>query len=89
MLAMKKFVDSWVLVSINTDGVDFLPNMAGAIVDNTTFQKVHDRKIKAQYYLKHYDSYWLFNKIGNSLIKIGYTGTNVGDIMVYLIKKDK
>ncbi len=85
MLAMKKIVNSWAVASINTDGADFLPNVAGAIIDNTTFQKVQTKKINIQFYLKRYDSYSLFNKIGNSLIKTGYTGTNVGDIIIYTI----
>jgi hydroxypyruvate reductase/glycerate 2-kinase len=37
-------------------------------------------------YLDRYDSNTLLAKIGRSLIVTGDTGTNVGDVIIYLLK---
>ena len=82
LLALKKYPGDWVLASIATDGSDFLPDAAGAIIDNDS----PDGDIKS--YLNKYDSYNFFKKIGNSLIETGHTGTNVCDLVVYLLTKN-
>lgn len=76
-----RFKKDWVVACLSTDGADYLDDIAGAIVDRHTF-----RKIKPIPYIQRFDTYNLFNKAGNSLILTGNTGTNVCDIVVYLIK---
>lgn len=77
----------WVAASTGTDGSDFLPDVAGAIVDNNTPETAREKNIDVVSYLERYDSYTLLEKIGDSLIITGDTGTNVGDVTVYMKEK--
>ena len=86
MLAMKQYASEWVVASVGTDGSDFLPDVAGAIVDNNSLDIVKTKGIDVEPYLERYDSNTLLDKTGNSLIITGDTGTNVGDIIAYLLK---
>jgi len=83
--ALKKYPKHWVLASVGTDGSDYLPNVAGAIVDNKSAMVLNEKKIDLKKYINQFDSYNLFKSIGNSIIKTGNTGTNVCDLMVYII----
>jgi len=86
MLAMKNYPGQWLVASVGTDGSDFLPDVAGAIVDNSALAKARARGIDVKSYLDSYDSNTLLNKIGSSLVLTGDTGTNVGDIILYLLR---
>jgi glycerate 2-kinase len=85
MLAMKTYHGRWVIASVGTDGSDYLPDVAGAIVDNNTLDRAIAQRLDVQTYIDKYDSYTLFQKLGSSLIVTGSTGTNVSDIMLYLL----
>jgi glycerate 2-kinase len=85
LLAMKQYPGAWVVASAGTDGSDFLPDVAGAIVDRGSLAEVRTRGLDASDYLKRCDSNTLLAEIGYSLIVTGDTGTNVGDVMVYLL----
>lgn len=86
MLVMKGYTGQWLVASIGTDGSDFLPDVAGAIVDNNSLTSAKARGLDVNSYLYRYDSNTLLNKIGNSLVITGNTGTNVGDVILYLLK---
>lgn len=86
MLAMAKYPGQWLVASVGSDGSDFLPDVAGAIVDNNSLAKAKTNALNIKSYLDRYDSNTLLNQIGNSLIVTGNTGTNVGDLMLYLLK---
>ena len=86
MLAMKQYPGEWVVTSVGTDGSDFLPDVAGAIVDNNSLDIAKAKGIDVESYLGRYDSNILLDRIGNSLVITGDTGTNVGDIIIYLLK---
>jgi glycerate-2-kinase len=86
ILAMKQYAGEWVIASVGTDGSDFLPNVAGAIVDNNSLDIAKAKGIDVQSYLERYDSNTLLDKIGGSLVITGDTGTNVGDVIIYLLK---
>jgi glycerate 2-kinase len=85
MLAMSEYPGEWTLASAGTDGSDFLPDVAGAIVDDKTLDSARNKGIDVEEYTARYDSNTLFEKIGGSLIVTGSTGTNVGDIIVYIL----
>ncbi len=85
ILAMADYEGDWALASVGTDGSDFLPDVAGAIVDNYSLAEVKSKNIDVKYYLDRYDSYNLLKILGNSLVITGDTGTNVGDIIVYVL----
>ncbi len=84
-LLLRSFKREWVCACVGTDGSDFIPDAAGAIVDHTTLDTYKSRVPDYLYRLKNFDSYNLLQKAGRSLIITGNTGTNVGDIIVYLI----
>jgi len=74
----------WMLASVGTDGVDGPTDAAGAVVDATTVE----RAIRAGLappgeFLHNNDAYGFFAPLGD-LIKTGPTGTNVGDLQVFL-----
>ena len=84
MLAMQKYKKDWVVASVSTDGLDYLTDVAGAIVDNNSLALAEGIGADAGKYIKRYDSNSLFKKINRSLIVTGDTGTNVGDVIVYI-----
>jgi len=86
ILAMKQYPGEWVVASVGTDGSDFLPDVAGAIVDNDSLDNAKAKGIDVKSYLNGYDSNTLLDKIGGSLVITGDTGTNVGDVILYLLK---
>ena len=86
MLAMTKYPSQWVIASLGTDGSDFLPDVAGAIVDNNSLDNAKAKGIDVKSYLDRYDSNTLLDRIGDSLVITGDTGTNVGDVILYLLK---
>jgi glycerate 2-kinase len=86
MLAMEPYPNEWVVASVGTDGSDFLPDVAGAIVDQDSLNRAKVKGINVKSYLERYDSNQLLEQIGGSLVITGDTGTNVGDITIYLLK---
>ena len=86
MLAMAPYPGDWVVASVGSDGSDFLPEVAGAIVDHNSLGKAKKKKIDVKAYLDRYDSNTLLEQLGSSLIITGATGTNVGDVMLYLFR---
>jgi len=85
MLAMENYPGQWLVASIGTDGSDFLPDVAGAIVDKDTVERARAKGLNMRDYLDRFDSYSLLKAIGGSLVVTGDTGTNVGDIALYLL----
>ena len=85
MLALEKYTGEWVVASVGTDGSDFLPDVAGAMVDNNSLIRARAEGIAVESYLDRYDSHTLLKKIGGSLVVTGDTGTNVGDVIVYIL----
>ncbi|MBR9706766.1 DUF4147 domain-containing protein [Candidatus Pacearchaeota archaeon] len=86
MTLFKDCPKDWVIASVGTDGSDFLEDVAGAIVDKDSLKTAEEKELKVKDYLERYDSFNLLEKIGNSLILTGNTGTNVCDVIVYVIK---
>jgi hydroxypyruvate reductase/glycerate 2-kinase len=86
MAALRDYPGEWVMAGIGTDGSDYIDGIAGAIVDKSSLKVADLKGIEIQPYLDGYDSFTLFEKIGNSLVKTGNTGTNVGDAVVYILK---
>ena len=86
MLAMQRYPGEWAVASVGTDGSDFLPDVAGAIVDNNSLDNARAIGIDVESYLERYDSNTLLDKLGDSLIITGPTGTNVADVIIYLLR---
>ena len=70
-------------VSLATDGNDGPTDAAGAVVNGETRQRAERLGMSASDYLSRNDAYSFFDPL-NDLIKCGYTGTNVNDL-IFLI----
>ena len=87
LLSLQNYRQPWALASIGTDGADFLPDVAGAVVDHHSVCLAHQKNLNIADFVACYDSYSLFKTLEESLIVTGNTGTNVGDIAVYVFGK--
>jgi len=84
---MARYPDGWLVASIGTDGSDYLPETAGAIIDDGTMEHVKHLGLDLNSYIKGFDSNGFFKKIGGSLVETGTTGTNVGDVLLFMLKR--
>jgi glycerate-2-kinase len=71
--------------SVGTDGIDGPTDAAGAIADSQTVERARRAGLAAPAaYLDDNNSYAFFESLGD-LIRTGPTGTNVGDLQVFLL----
>ena len=73
-----------VLASVGTDGVDGPTDAAGGVVDSSTGARARAARLQPQAFLERNDSYRFFEALGD-LVQTGPTGTNVGDLQVFLL----
>jgi glycerate-2-kinase len=85
MLAMQRVPPPWVVASAGTDGSDYMTDVAGAIVDDRSLAAARAAGLDVEGYINGFDSNTLLTKMGMSLIITGPTGTNVSDILIYLL----
>jgi glycerate-2-kinase len=74
------------IASIGTDGIDGPTDAAGAIVDRTTLARAAEAGLDPDASLQDNNSFPFFAAL-DDLIRLGPTGTNVGDLQVALIRK--
>lgn len=84
MLAMQGMHAPWLVASVGTDGSDYMADIAGAMVDDRSLQQAREMGIDVEQYVERFDSNSMFEKLGRALIITGPTGTNVGDVILYL-----
>ena len=77
---------TWAIASIATDGIDYIEQSSGAIIDNTMLDLVTIDEIED--HLMRNDSHTLLKKIGANM-QGGATGTNVCDLMFVLVLPEK
>lgn len=85
LAAMSDYPGEWVFASVGTDGSDFMREVAGAIVDSSLARAAVSGGVDLEQYVRRYDSNTLLKRLGHSLVVTGNTGTNVSDVMVYLL----
>ena len=73
-----------VLASIGTDGIDGPTDAAGANVDNSTVDRLAAAGLSVRAALDDNNSYACFDRLGD-LVRTGPSGTNVGDLQVFLL----
>jgi glycerate 2-kinase len=73
-----------VLASAGTDGIDGPTDAAGAFVDGGTLERARRSGLDPATFMRDNDSYTFFEALGD-LFVTGRTGTNVGDLQVFLI----
>ena len=77
-------LETVVVLSGGTDGVDGPTDVAGAIADGTTLRRASGMGLDAQHYLQENDSYHFFQPLGD-LLTTGPTYTNVMDLHLVLV----
>lgn len=77
-------LETVVVLSGGTDGLDGPTDAAGAIADGTTLRRANGMGLDAQHYLQENDSYHFFRPLGDLLIT-GPTYTNVMDLHLLLV----
>jgi len=73
-------VENILLVALATDGDDGPTDASGAVVNGETHQHAERLGMTASAYLSRNDAYPYFQQL-NDLIKSGYSGTNVNDLI--------
>ncbi len=71
--------------SVGTDGIDGPTDAAGAVVDSSTVERAVAAGLQIDETFHANDSYTFFERLGD-LIRWGPTGTNVGDLHVFLCR---
>ena len=79
-----KNIETCVIASISTDGVDGPTDAAGAIIDSFTLKRAMQLGNDPEKFLEKNDSYNFFLKL-NDLIITKPTGTNVNDVSVIIV----
>ena len=86
MTFLENFHDhKWVLACVSSDGIDS-KDFAGAIIDNNSLKTARAKNIDVEKFILNYDTGSMFRELDNSLVNIGHTGTNVGDIVLYVFE---
>jgi glycerate 2-kinase len=75
---------TWAIASVGTDGVDGPTDAAGAVVDATTASRAARARLAPLEFLNDNNAYVFFSALGD-LIHTGPTGTNVGDVQIFLL----
>jgi glycerate-2-kinase len=73
-----------VVLALATDGEDAATRSAGAVVDGGTWEAIGRAKIDGEAALARHDSLPALAAVPGALLATGPTGTNVGDLAVYL-----
>ncbi|MDZ7821375.1 MAG: DUF4147 domain-containing protein [Candidatus Marinimicrobia bacterium] len=77
--------EDYALLCAGSDGIDGNSDAAGALVDHRTRAKAKDSGLSLTAFLRRHDS-GTFHERCESQIRTGYTGTNVNDIAMALIR---
>lgn len=80
----KEGLRNTVVLSGGTDGEDGPTDAAGAVADETSWQKAQNLDLQPAAYLNRNDAYHFFAATGD-LLKTGLTQTNVMDVRVILV----
>jgi len=87
-LELKNASGEWVVASFDSDGIDYLSKTAGAMVDNDTLKELEKNKVDLSASILSNDTEKVLAKLKNALILTGDTKTNVGDVMIFLRKRN-
>ena len=79
-------IDGLAALSIDTDGTDGPTDVAGGIVDHTTYDKIRSAGIDPAIALKDHDSYNALS-VADALVKTGPTLTNVNSFVALYVYK--
>jgi glycerate 2-kinase len=84
--SLPRLKEKEVIISIASDGKDFIKGAGGAIADLNTLKKAAKMNLDYKKYLNNNDAYNFFKKTGD-LILTNPTGANVSDLIIALKEK--
>lgn len=84
LAAARELEDGEVVLALATDGQDGATGTAGALVDGGTWEAVRRAGIDPGAALSRHDSLAALEMVPGALLRTGVTGTNVGDLALYL-----
>ncbi len=84
LAAARELAQDEVVLSLATDGEDGTTGTAGAAVEAGTWETIRRAGIDPEAALARHDSLPALEKAPGALLRTGVTGTNVGDLALYL-----
>lgn len=75
--------ERWALAAFGTDGIDGPTPVGGALADSGSAARAAARGLDPSAFLARSDSYHFFEALGDLLVT-GPTGTNVGDLLLFV-----
>jgi glycerate 2-kinase len=84
LAAARELAQDEVVLSLATDGEDGSTGTAGAVVEGGTWEAIRSAGIDPDSALARHDSLPALEKAPGVLLRTGVTGTNVGDLALYL-----
>ncbi|MBU2025914.1 MAG: DUF4147 domain-containing protein [Patescibacteria group bacterium] len=78
--------NNWSFISCGTDGIDYISQASGGIINQRSIKEITQKKLKLNQYLKNHDSFNLLTQIHGIVSIKGPTNANVGDIGCFLIE---
>lgn len=86
-LSARPFKGQWVVASVGTDGVDFIEESMGAIIDHNSPKILKEKKLDTALssFLESHKTGRLLEQIHSNIKSNGPTGTNVCDIMMFYL----
>lgn len=87
LIEMEKVKGKFLVISVDSDGIDGPTDASGAWIDEGTYEKSKRLGLEPQSFLEDNNSYNFFEKTCN-LIKLGETSTNVSDIRIFLVSNE-
>ena len=81
LTALRELDENITILSAGTDGIDGNSDDAGAVVSLDTKNSANNINLSINEYINNFNSNSFFKRV-DSLISVGYTGTNVMDIMI-------
>ena len=84
LAAARELADGEVVLALATDGEDGATGTAGAVVDGGSWEAILRAGIDPGEALSRHDSLAALEKVPGALLRTGVTGTNVGDLALYL-----
>ncbi|MBI2108823.1 MAG: DUF4147 domain-containing protein [Parcubacteria group bacterium] len=87
LASLRPLPGNWCIASIATDGVDFIAESAGAIIDADTLRVIEEKELTNSIasFLEVHKTGSLLRPINSNIDTGGPTGTNVGDIILFYV----
>jgi glycerate-2-kinase len=85
LLELRKVAGNYLLVSVGTDGTDGPTDAAGGMIFPEMWATIEKLRLNPESYLQNNDAYHFLQQV-DGLIVTGPTGTNVMDIIFFLVK---